>query len=56
MHRREHRGNEPTFKKQTMKTQIIHHVNEDFTSEVIETVTFRNGAVSSIKFSKPQKL
>jgi hypothetical protein len=39
-----------------MKTQIIHHVNEDFTSEVIETVTFRNGTVSSIEFSKPQKL
>ena len=39
-----------------MKTQIIHHVNEDFTSEVIETVTFKNGMVSSITFSKPQKL
>lgn len=39
-----------------MKTQIIHHVNDDFTSEVIETVTFKNGRVSSIEFSKPQKL
>ena len=36
--------------------KMIHHVNEDFTSEVIETVTFRNGTVSSIEFSKPQKL
>ncbi len=39
-----------------MKTQIIHHVNEDFTIEVIETVTFRNGMVSSITFSEPKKL
>ena len=71
MHSRNNRGNEPTFKRQTMKskihenqkknntmskTQIIHHVNEDFTSEVIETITFRNGMVSSITFSEPQKL
>lgn len=39
-----------------MKTQIIHHVNEDFTSEVIETVTFRNGRIASITFSEPQRL
>jgi len=39
-----------------MKTQIIHHVNEDFTTEVIETVIFKNGMVSSISFSKPQSL
>ena len=39
-----------------MKTKIIHHVNEDFTSEVIETVNFRNGRISSITFSEPQKL
>lgn len=39
-----------------MKTQIIHHVNEDFTSEVIETVTFRSGMVVSIEFSEPLNL
>jgi hypothetical protein len=39
-----------------MKTQIIHHVNEDFTSEVIETVTLRGGKIISISFSEPQKL
>lgn len=39
-----------------MKTKIIHHVNEDFTTEVIETVTLRGGAIVSISFSKPQKL
>lgn len=39
-----------------MKTQIIHHVNEDFTGEVIETVTFRSGMVVGIEFSEPQKL
>lgn len=33
-----------------MKMQIIHHVNEDFTTEIIETITFKNGKVSSIKF------
>ncbi len=39
-----------------MTTKIIHHVNEDFTQEIIETVTFRNGMVSSITFSEPQKI
>jgi len=39
-----------------MKTQIIHHVNEDFTTEVIETITYKNGMVTSIKFSEIQKL
>lgn len=39
-----------------MKTQIIHHVNEDFTSEVIETIAFRSGMITSIEFSEPQKL
>ena len=39
-----------------MNPQIIHYVNEDFTSEVIETVTFRNGMVSKVEFSEPQKL
>lgn len=39
-----------------MKTQIIHHVNEDFTSEVIETITLRGGAIVSINYSEPQKL
>ena len=39
-----------------MKIQIIHHVNEDFTSEVIETQTHNGKGVTDIIFSKPQKL
>lgn len=39
-----------------MKTKIIHHVNEDFTSEVIETQTLNRKGVTNIEFSKPQKL
>lgn len=39
-----------------MKTTIIHHVNEDFTSEVIETITLKYGRIVSITFSEPQKL
>jgi hypothetical protein len=39
-----------------MRTQIIHHVNEDFTTEVIETITLKWGKIVSIIFSKPQKL
>lgn len=39
-----------------MKTKIIHHVNEDFTSEVIETQTLNGKGVTDITFSKPQKL
>ena len=39
-----------------MKTQIIHHVNEDFTSEVIEIITLRGGKIVSIRFSEPQKI
>lgn len=39
-----------------MKIQIIHHVNEDFTSEVIETITLRGGKIVSITFSEPQNL
>lgn len=39
-----------------MTTKIIHHVNEDFTSEVIETHTLNGNGVTNIEFSKPQKL
>lgn len=39
-----------------MKTQIIHHVNEDFTTEVIETITLRGGMVVSVSFSETLKL
>lgn len=39
-----------------MKKQIIHHVNEDFTTEVIETITFNGGKIVSITFSKTLKL
>lgn len=39
-----------------MKTQIIHHVNEDFTTEVIETITLKNGEIVFQSFSKSQKL
>jgi hypothetical protein len=39
-----------------MKKLIIHHVNEDFTEEIIETVIFKFGCIFSITFSNPQKL
>lgn len=39
-----------------MKTKIIHHVNEDFTSEVIETHTLMGNGITDITFSEPQKL
>lgn len=39
-----------------MKTKIIHHVNQDFTNEIIETITLRGGAIVSITFSEPKKL
>lgn len=39
-----------------MKIKIIHHVNEDFTSEVIETITLQGGAIRSITFSDPHAL
>lgn len=39
-----------------MKTQIIHHVNEDFTSEVIETIVLKWGKIVSITFSERIKL
>lgn len=39
-----------------MKTKIIHHVNENFTSEVIETITLKGGTIVSITFSNPQIL
>ena len=39
-----------------MITKIIHHVNQDFTSEVIETQTLNGKGVINITFSKSQKL
>jgi hypothetical protein len=39
-----------------MKTQIIHHVNEDFTTEVVETITLKGGKIVSISFSEPLNL
>lgn len=39
-----------------MKTKIIHHVSEDFLTEVIETITFRGGAIVSITFSETRLL
>lgn len=39
-----------------MKTKIIHHINEDFTSEIIETITLRDGVIVSITVSEPQNL
>lgn len=39
-----------------MKTIIIHHVNEDFTSEVIETIIQKNGMVVSTTYSEPKAL
>lgn len=39
-----------------MTTKIIHHVNEDFTQEVIETHTLNGRGVTNIEFSNPKKL
>jgi len=39
-----------------MKTIIIHHVNEDFTTERVETIVMRSGAIVSIKYSEVQPL
>ena len=39
-----------------MKTIIIHHVNEDFTEERIETITMRGGCIVSITYSDYQPL
>ncbi len=39
-----------------MTTKIIHHVNEDFTQEVIETHILNGKGVTNIEFSKPQEL
>ena len=39
-----------------MKTIIIHHVNEYFTEERIETIKMRGGAIVSIEWSKSQPL
>lgn len=39
-----------------MKTRIIHHVNEDFTTEVIETITLCGGKIVDISFSGPLDL
>ena len=45
-----------TNRNDIMKTKIIHHPNEDFTSEVIETHTLDGNGVTQIEFSKPMKL
>ncbi len=39
-----------------MKTIIIHHVNEDFTEETIETIVMRGGCIVSIHYSETQTL
>ncbi len=39
-----------------MRVQIIHHVDKDFTTEVIETITVRAGVVVSISYSGILKL
>lgn len=39
-----------------MKTIIIHHVNEDFTEERIETIQMCYGHIVSIKWSERQPL
>jgi hypothetical protein len=39
-----------------MKTIIIHHVNEDFTEERIETIIMRGGCIVSINYSEVQPL
>jgi hypothetical protein len=45
-----------TNRNDIMKTKIIHHPNEDFTSEIIETHTLNSRGVTNIEFSKPKKL
>jgi predicted metal-dependent TIM-barrel fold hydrolase len=39
-----------------MKTIIIHHVNEDFTNEYIETITMIGGTIRSIKYTDTKPL
>lgn len=39
-----------------MKTKIIHHVNEDFTTEIIETISLKGGKIVSVSFSETLKL
>ena len=39
-----------------MKTIIIHHVSENFESEVLETIIMRGGTIRSITFGERQNL
>ena len=39
-----------------MKTIIIHHVDENFETEVIETIIMRGGTIRSITFGERQKI
>lgn len=39
-----------------MKTIIIHHVDENFETEVIETIIMRGGMIRNISYSERKKL
>jgi hypothetical protein len=39
-----------------MRTIIIHHVDENFETEVVETIIMRGGTIKSISFGKPRKI
>lgn len=39
-----------------MKKIIIHHVDENFETEVIETIIMKGGAVKSISYGERKKL
>ena len=39
-----------------MKTIIIHHVDENFETEIIETIIMRGGTITSITYGQRKKL
>lgn len=39
-----------------MRTIIIHHVDENFETEIIETISLKGGAVKSITYSQRKKI
>ena len=39
-----------------MRTIIIHHVDENFETEIIETIIMRGGTIRSITYGQRKKL
>jgi hypothetical protein len=39
-----------------MRVQTIYHVNKDFTTVYIETITLKGGCVTKIEYSKTMEL